>query len=124
MKLLAPAAAIAAAFRPHTESGPTGYVFPILDPAAHVSPTQIKNRLHKVLGQVNKDLKELGEQAGIVTPLTTYVARHSFATALKYTGASLGLVSEAMGHKSEAVTAVYLKSFASEQVDSAFDGLL
>ena len=124
VKLLAPAAAIAAAFRPHTEKGPNSYVFPILDTAAHVSPTQIKNRLHKVLGQVNKDLKELGELAGIATPLTTYVARHSFATTLKQAGTNTAVISQAMGHKSEAVTAVYLDSFASELVDTAFEALL
>jgi integrase len=124
LKLLAPAAAIIADFRPYTFTGPSGYVFPVLDPAKHSSPTQIKNRLHKILGQVNKDLKELGELAGITTPLTTYVARHSFATTLRLSGANTAVISQAMGHKSEAVTAVYLDSFASDLVDTAFEGLL
>ena len=124
LKLLAPAASIVAAHRPLTYATATSYLFPILDPARHVTPTQIKNRLHKVLGQVNKALKELGEAAGITTPLTTYVARHSFATTLKMTGANTAVISQAMGHKSEAVTAVYLDSFASETVDAAYDKLL
>ena len=124
LKLLPPAAAIVAGFRPFTFTGPAGYVFPVLNPTKHGSPTQIKNRLHKVLGQVNSDLKELGEQAGIDTPLTTYVARHSFATTLKLAGTNTAVISQAMGHKSEAVTAVYLDSFASELVDTAFEGLL
>lgn len=124
VRLLAPAAAIAAAYRPFTYNGPESYIFPILDPATHVTPTQIKNRLHKILGQVNEDLKELGELAGIATPLTTYVARHSFATTLKQAGTNTALISQAMGHSSEAVTAVYLESFASELVDIAFEALL
>ena len=124
LMLLAPAAALVAAFAPLTRANADGYVFPILDPMRHITLTQIKNRLHKVLGQVNQDLKLLAEQAEITTPLTTYVARHSFATALKFAGENTAVISQAMGHKSEAVTAVYLDSFASELVDTAFKRLL
>lgn len=124
LRLLAPAAAIVAAYRPFTYATAASYVFPVLDLAKHISPAQIKNRLHKVLGQVNNDLKELGRMADIATPLTTYVARHSFATTLQQAGTQTAVISQAMGHKSEAVTAVYLDSFASELVDTAFEGLL
>lgn len=124
LRLLAPAAAIVAAYRPFTYATQDSYVFPVLDLAKHITPAQTMNRLHKVLGQVNKDLKLLGEQAGIDTPLTTYVARHSFATTLRLKGTNTAVISQAMGHKSEAVTAVYLDSFASEQVDVAFENLL
>lgn len=124
LRLIAPAAAIVATYRPLTCSTSASYVFPVLDLAKHTNPVQVKNRLHKVLGQINRDLKELGKLAGIATPLTTYVARHSFATTLKMSGTNTAVISQAMGHKSEAVTAVYLDSFASEQIDSAFDALL
>jgi integrase len=124
LRLLAPAAAILAQYRPLTRATPASYVFSILDEVRHSTLAQVNNRLHKMLGQVNKDLKELGELAGIATPLTTYVARHSFATTLRMSGAGTAVISQAMGHKSEAVTAVYLDSFASELVDTAFDGLL
>lgn len=124
LRLLAPAAAILVSYRPFTFAGPDSYLFPVLDLARHVTPTQVKDRLHKVLGQVNQNLKKLGEQSGIAIPLTTYVARHSFATALRMSGTSTAVISQAMGHKSEAVTAVYLESFASELVDTAFEGLL
>ncbi|WP_426060319.1 site-specific integrase [Hymenobacter sp. B1770] len=124
LRLLAPAAAIVAAYRPFTFATPDSYVFPVLESAKHVSPAQVSNRLHKVLGQVNSDLKTLGQLAGIATPLTTYVARHTFATTLRMSGAGTAVISQAMGHKSEAVTAVYLDSFASELVDTAFEGLL
>ncbi|AMR27701.1 hypothetical protein A0257_11735 [Hymenobacter psoromatis] len=124
LRLLAPAAAILAAYRPLTYATASSYVFPMLDEARHGTPHKVQNRLHKMLGQVNKDLKELGELAGIATPLTTYVARHTFATTLKQAGTQTAIIAQAMGHKSEAVTAVYLDSFASELVDSAFEGLL
>ncbi len=124
MKLLPPPVAIVASYRPLTHAGPTSYLFPVLDPAKHQTPTQIKNRLHKVLGQVNHDLKGIAELVGITTTLTTYVARHSFATSLKHSGVATGVISEMMGHQSEAVTAVYLGSFASETVDAAYEQLL
>ncbi len=124
LRLLAPAAAIVAAFQPLTYAAPDSYVFPVIDKAKHAMATQVTNRLHKVLGQVNKDLKELGQSAGITTPLTTYVARHSMATTLRMNGATTAVISQAMGHRSEAVTAVYLDSFASELIDDAFEGLL
>ena len=124
LRLLAPAASIVATYQAFTFATPASYVFPVLDSAKHVTPAQVNNRLHKVLGQVNSDLKALGQLAGIATPLTTYVARHTFATTLRMSGAGTAVISQAMGHKSEAVTAVYLDSFASELVDSAFEGLL
>jgi integrase len=124
LRLVAPAAAIVAAYRPFTYTTPTSYVFPVLDLTRHITPHQVKNRLHKVLGQVNKDLKELGQLANIATPLTTYVARHTFATTLKQAGTHTAVISQAMGHKNEAVTNIYLDSFGSDSIDAAFDGLL
>lgn len=124
LRLVVPAVALVEQYRPFTLESPDNYVFPILSMTIHKTPMQIKNRLNKVIGQVNKDLKVLGELAGIATPLTTYVARHSFATALKRAGQSVAVISEAMGHKTEAVTAVYLDSFATETLDSAFESLV
>ncbi|MCI1188032.1 site-specific integrase [Hymenobacter sp. DH14] len=124
LKLLPPAAAILARYHPRTFISRDSYLFPILDAAFHQTPTQVKNRLHKILGQVNHDLKHLAPLAGIDTHLTTYVARHSFATSLRKGGVATGLISEAMGHKSEAVTMVYLDSFDSDTLDSVFDHLL
>ena len=124
IRLLAPAVTIIDEFRPDTDNGSNSYVFPILNVKQHPIQKQVDNRLHKILGQVNKDLKLIGERAGIETPLTTYVARHSFATALRQKGTATAVISQAMGHKTEAVTAIYLDSFASETVDLAYDALL
>lgn len=124
LKLLAPAAAIVASYAPITKASPDSYIFSFLDAAKHTTPAKRLVRLQNVLGWVNKALKLMGEQASISTPLTTYVARHSFATTLKLSGTNTALISQAMGHKSESVTAVYLDSFGSDLVDSAFDNLL
>jgi site-specific recombinase XerD len=124
IKLLAPAVALLSAYHSQTYANPDSYVFPILNPTRHMTAVQIKNRLNKVLGQVNQDLKALGEAAGIGTPLTTYVARHSFATTLKMNGVATSIISQAMGHKSERTTAVYLDSFGAEVVENAYEALL
>lgn len=40
------------------------------------------NRIHKVLAIINKRLKQIGQELNIPIDLTTYRARHSFATVL------------------------------------------
>ncbi|GAB3317708.1 site-specific integrase [Larkinella ripae] len=122
-KLSEPAQAILAYYRPFSSAGPDEYIFPILEKGKHVTPLQIKNRIHKKLGQMNKDLKVLAEMAGIDVVLTTYVARHSFATALKHSGVNTAVISEAMGHQTESITQTYLASFENELIDEAFDNL-
>lgn len=70
------------------------------------------------LRRYNRSLKELAEMAGITAPLTSYTARHSFATIAKFKGASTAIISEALGHESEEVTQVYLDSFDKSVLDS------
>lgn len=102
---------------------PVSFVFPILNTALHKTPTQRHNRCAKIMSQVNTDLKTIGAAVGITTPLTTYVARHSFATALKRSGVATAVISEAMGHSDERTTQIYLSDFETDLVDAAFDNL-
>lgn len=98
------------------------YIFPILS-SYHKTEVQKANRLHKVLAKVNKHLKELGKELKLPMPLTTYVARHSFATVLKRAGVATSIISESLGHSSEHITQVYLDSFDNEQIDKAMKNL-
>lgn len=123
-KLLDPNIIILNKWKKISNSKSDDYVFPILNKGVHVTPSQVKNRAKKVLGQVNKNLKELGKELNIDTPLTSYVARHSFATVLKNKGVTTAIISEAMGHKSESVTVTYLKSFENDVIDDAMKNLL
>jgi len=100
------------------------YIFPILDRSEHKTAQQIFNRLHKVLRKVNRELKTLGEQIGLEMPLTTYVARHTFATVLKRSGVSVALISESLGHSDLSTTQIYLDSFENSQIDAAMQHLL
>lgn len=99
------------------------YLFPILSPF-HKTEVQIANRLHKVLAKINKHLKEIGEKLKLPIPLTTYVARHSYATVLKRAGVSTSIISESLGHSSEKITQVYLDSFDNSQINDAMKNLL
>lgn len=100
------------------------YIFPILNRHEHTTPQQIFNRLHKVLRKVNRELKVLGEMIGLEMPLTTYVARHTYATVLKRSGVSVALISESLGHSDLSTTQIYLDSFENSQIDAAMQNLL
>ena len=95
-----------------------GYLFPILS-NEHKTELQKLNRLHKVITKVNRALKAIGEELNIPIKLTTYVARHSYATVLKRAGVPTSIISESLGHSSERVTQIYLDSFENNQIDIA-----
>lgn len=99
------------------------YIFPILS-AFHKTEMQQRNRLHKVLSNVNKRLKKVGKELKIPIDLTTYVARHSYATVLKRSGVSTSIICESLGHSSEKVTQYYLDAFENSQIDDAMKNLL
>ena len=68
---------------------------------------------------INRSLKKIAAMSGIDEPLTLYVARHSWASAAKAKGVPLGVISEGMGHDSEATTQIYLASLDTAAVDRA-----
>lgn len=102
----------------------TGYCFPILDKRIHKTAQQKHNRIHKVLGHVSRGLKRIAELCDIKTNLTSYVARHSFATILKNSGVNIALISEALGHSELSTTQIYLDSFENKQFNEAMKHLL
>ena len=68
---------------------------------------------------INHNLKRIAEMVGVTIPLTLYVARHSWASAAKAKGIPLSVISEGMGHDSEATTQIYLGSLDISIVDKA-----
>ena len=76
---------------------------------------QYDNALHLV----NYHLKELSTMLKLQRPLTMYVARHSWASAAKAKNIPLSVISEGMGHDSEATTQIYLASLETSVVDNA-----
>lgn len=123
IELLPPVKGILEYYKPLTYEDNNSFVFPILS-HSYKMPKSINNRLDKILRIVNADLKILAKEAGITEKLTTYVARHSYATILKRSGISTSVISEAMGHDSEKTTKIYLDSFANDILDEASKALL
>lgn len=56
-------------------------------------------------------MKKIGEELEFEMPVTTYVARHSYATILVQSGAPLKLASANLGHQSLITTERYFAGF-------------
>jgi site-specific recombinase XerD len=100
------------------------YIFPILKRNIHVTANQQYERVRKVNTLINRYLKQIGEHLEFPIPLTTYVARHTFATVLKRSGVNIAIISESLGHSDLATTQIYLDSFENSQIDAAMQHLL
>ena len=99
------------------------FTFPMLL-RTNYTANQIANRKKKLLKKYNTELKQLAKLAGIKPDISSYVARHTYATLLKFSGVSTDIISQSMGHSSVLVTSNYLKDFGSDFVDNANNALL
>lgn len=88
------------------------YIFPILK--KNLSPLKVKKLVHQKVHVINSHMKAIAHEIGIEKPVTTYVARHSFATIMQRSGASLEYIGEALGHGSMKTTQNYLAGFEDE----------
>lgn len=97
------------------------YLFP------HIEPGWTAEREREVYQQVtkniNKYMKRIAAALGINKEVTTYFARHSFATVLKRTGASIEMIGELLGHSDVKTTRSYLAGFETEAIHKATEVL-
>jgi len=100
------------------------YIFPIFHQNIHKTEMQKYYRKKKVLLKVNSSLKKISKTTNIKANLTTYVARHSYATVLKNSGVNVALIGETLGHSDLKTTMIYLDSFENKQIDEAMENLL
>lgn len=89
----------------------SGYIFPVLDKEIHITPEQVKTRIKTALKKVNSIIRDIASDIGIDHRVTSYVARHTFATVLYKEGENVGMISEMLGHSNLQTTLTYLKSF-------------
>ncbi len=94
---------------------PTQYLLPIIRTEGINERCAYRN----IGYNINRNLKKIAAMAGINMPLTMYVARHSWASAAKAMGIPLSVISEGLGHDSEATTRIYLASLDTSVVDKA-----
>ena len=88
------------------------FLFPIL--TGDEDAMRIKQKTTYLTRAINKRMNEIGEQLGI-GPVSTYTARHSFATVLKRSGANIAFISESLGHNDLKTTENYLASFEKDE---------
>ena len=96
------------------------FLFPLLL-KEELTTVQIKNRSHKLLGQINPALKKIMEVLQINKNITFYTARHSFATFLKFKHLPIDVISEMLGHKDIKATISYLNKLPNKQLDQIID---
>ena len=114
LKLVPQARAILKAFPPR-EGSP--FLFPILDGYDLSSPQKARAALSSRTVIANKYLGKIAEQAKINVPLTTHVARHSFADIARQSGWDVYLISRGLVHSNLKMTDNYLKGFDSKALD-------
>jgi integrase/recombinase XerD len=89
------------------------YIFPILKPGMNAEDTL--KRVKSVTKSINKYIKIIAGKVGIEQNVSTYTARHSFATILKRSNVSIEFISDALGHKNINTTEAYLGSFEKDE---------
>lgn len=93
----------------------TPYLFPIVTGDSHADHI----RCGQVLQRVNRGLKRIGSMLGLSMPLSTYVARHSWASMARSEDVPLYVISEGLGHDSDITTQVYLSSLNTSALGNA-----
>lgn len=100
---------------------PDTYIFPHLNSEMTL---QKQRRIYQQLTKtINKYMKRIAKEVGIDKDVTTYFARHSFATVLKNRGKSIEFISEALGHSDTKTTKSYLGSFEVDTIHEITDVL-
>ena len=88
------------------------YIFPILNKS--LTPAQERSTIKNFTKLVNVKMGKVCNDLGI-EKVTTYTARHSFATVLKRSGVSISFISDQLGHTDVKTTENYLASFEDDE---------
>ena len=92
------------------------YVFPILSAGTHAD---VFRDYENARSRYNRHLRKIGEMAGLAHRLTSYVARHSWASAAYHANIDLSVISKALGHTSPNTTLTYIREIDDERIDQA-----
>ena len=101
---------------------PDDYIFPIYD--LSMTAEQQFKIAYNFTRFINKNLAKICKEIGLSEKITTYSARHSFATTLKRNHADLELIRESLGHSDIKTTQKYLDSFENEVLKTTTDLLI
>lgn len=93
-------------------TSPDNYIFPFAKGTE--GPFEKVKLTREVVTECNQVLKKITYETGIPR-ITTYAARHSFATVLKRSGVNIAYISESLGHSNLSITENYLASFEADE---------
>ncbi len=95
----------------------SAYVFPIL-------PTGSMKEYETARNRYNRHLRQISKIAGLRRSLTSYVARHSWASMAYSNNVDLAVISKALGHSNTKTTMVYIREIDDNRIDMANHKLL
>lgn len=111
-------------FEQFTDKNPDSpYLFPILNGRLK-DEWQLYRCYLEALRNFNRKLEKVGKLLLPGVKLSSYTARHTWATLSYYMGTTIGIISQALGHSSVRVTETYLKPFENKKMDDANNQLL
>lgn len=87
------------------------YIFPFLKPGD--SAWEHEKKKKNLTKLINKRMKMIGEKLNL-GKITTYVAKHTYATVLRNEGVPISIISPMLGHSSVTTTEIYLADLESE----------
>lgn len=94
------------------EKDGTTFIFPVLEKG--LTAERERQLIQQLTQVINAHMREVGKALEITKDVTTYAARHSFATVLQRSGVSTEFISEALGHTNVRTTQNYLAGFEDE----------
>lgn len=83
-----------------------------------------RTQYESALRRINNALKIVATMAGLKISLTTYVARHAWATIAKSKNVPINVISDALGHDSISTTQIYLASIDASIIDNTNELIL
>ena len=98
----------------HEATAESAFLLPII-----TDPSEGRRQYVQASHRINRNLKAVGTAAGLAAPLSMYVARHTWASIARSRHIPLSVISDGMGHDSEATTQIYLASIDNCEIDKA-----
>lgn len=92
------------------------YVFPIIQSD---EPNKAYKEYEKAINEYNNNLKKLSVMLPEECKLTSYTARHSWATTARNHNIPVSIISAGLGHTTEKTTRIYLATLENSIIDDA-----
>ena len=99
-----------------------GYLFDCL--SGNLDAVTEFKKVRAIIGTINPTLKRIAKKIGINEDISTYYARHSYATILRDSDVPLSYISQQLGHADLKTTQTYLDKYKTEKVEEYQSKLL